>query len=146
MMALLASGPASAQESERYVMRRVTVAATGAAASSTTYDMRVTLGQAGPVGAVSRCGDGYQQTAGFWSLLGDQPVPNLLFVARDGGNQGGLVLTWSGSASQYDLFRSADPTAVLEPGSYVRTVRACSSIDLPPASPRLFYQVVPSGP
>jgi len=138
--------PAAAQESGSFVMSRVTLAATGAVASSPRFDMRSTLGQAVPVGAVSRCNDGYHQTAGFWSVLGDQPVPTLLFVASDVANPGGVILTWTGSAPQFDLYRATTAPTLLDPGNFTHTVFGCTTADLPPVAPRIFYQVVPSGP
>jgi len=138
--------PVRAQESVNFVMGRVTLAATGAVVSSPTFDMRITFGQAVPVGAVSRCNDGYHQTAGFWSVLGDQPAPTLLMVATDGGTPGGVILNWSGSAAQFDLYRSTTASTILDPASYERSVFGCTTADLPPVTPRIYYQVVPTGP
>jgi len=143
---LASTRPARAQESDHFVMTRVTLAATGAVASSPTFDMRVSLGQAVPVGAVSRCNDGYHQTAGFWSLLGDQPVPTLLMVRNDPMNPGGVILDWTGSASQFDLYSSTTAPTLLDPGSFARSVFGCTTADRPPVTPRIYYQIVPSGP
>jgi len=143
---LASTRPARAQESDHFVMTRVTLAATGAVASSSTFDMRVSLGQAVPVGAVSRCNDGYHQSAGFWSVLGDQPVPTLLLVGRDPANPGGVILNWTGSAAQFDLYRSNTAPTLLDPGSFTRSILGCTTADLPPVTPRIYYQVVPSGP
>jgi hypothetical protein len=139
-------GPASAQESASFVMKRVTLAATGAVAASPSFEMRLTLGQAGPVGAVSRCNDGFHQSAGFWSVLGDRPVPMVLLVSKDPGNPGGVILSWSGSAPQFDLYRSSAAGTLLDPGSFVGSVFGCTTADLPPDTPRTYYQVVPTGP
>lgn len=143
---LASTRSARAQESGHFVMSRVTLAATGAVASSPTFDMRVSFGQAVPVGAVSRCNDGYHQSAGFWSVLGDQPVPTLLLVTRDPANPGGVILNWTGSASQFDLYRSSTAPSLLNPGNLARSVFGCTMADLPPVTPRIYYQVVPSGP
>ena len=145
-LVLASVGPASAQESASFVMGRVTFAATGAVAASPNFDMRVTLGQAVPVGAVSRCNDGYHQSAGFWSILGDQPVPTLLLLAKDPANPGGVILSWTGSASQFDLYRSISAGSVLDPGNFFGSVFDCTTADLPPVSPRVYYRVVPSWP
>jgi len=145
-MLLASPRPARAQESVAFIMGRVTLAATGAVASSPTFDMRVTFGQAVPVGAVSRCNDGYHQTAGFWSLLGDQPVPTLLMVTKDQAIPGGVILNWTGSAAQFDLYRSTTAPTLLDPASFARSIFGCTTADLPPVTPRIYYQVVPSGP
>lgn len=145
-LALAPARPAPAQESQHYVMGRVTLSATGALASSPRFDTRVTLGQTVPVGSVSRCNDGYLQSAGFWSVLGDQPVPLMLFVTNDTANPGGVILTWTGSASQFDLYRSNAAASNLDPGNLTRTVYSCTTADMPPAVPRIYYQVVPAGP
>lgn len=138
-------GPAPAQESASFVMGRVTLAATGTVSASPSFVMRLTLGQAGPVGAVSRCNDGYHQSAGFWSVLGDRPVPTLLLVTKDPGNPGGVFLNWTGSASQFDLYRSSAAGSLLDPESLVGSVFGCTRADLPPDTPRTYYQVIPSG-
>jgi len=127
-------------------MTRVTLASTGSTAASPSFEMRVTLGQAVPVGAVSRCNDGFHQSAGFWSVLGDLPVPTVLLVARDPAAPGGVILSWSGSASQFDLYRSGIAGSVLDPGNFVTSTFACTTADLPPEIPRTYYQIVPSAP
>jgi hypothetical protein len=108
--------------------------------------MRATFGQAVPVGAVSRCNDGYHESAGFWSVLRDQPVPTLLLVAKDPLNPGGVILSWTGSASQFDVYRSTVPASVLDPGNFAVSDFDCTTADLPPTAPRTYYLVVPSGP
>src|SRR5262249_501900 len=122
------------------------LSATGAPASSPHFDMRVTYGQTVPVGAVSQCNDGYLQTAGFWSVLGDQPVPLMLFVDYDTANPEGVILTWTGSSSQFDIYRSSAASSILDPGNLTTTAYACTTADLPPAARCNFYQVVPAGP
>ena len=145
-MLLAAVRPVCAQESPSFVMTRVTLAATGSTAASPSFEMRVTLGQAVPVGAVSRCNDGYHQSAGFWSVLGDLPVPTFLLVDKDPENPGGVILSWSGSASQFDLYRASAAPSVLDPINFVVSAFGCAISDLPPSTPRTYYQVVPSGP
>ena len=146
LLLLAWAGAASAQESASFVMTRVTLAATGSTAASPSFEMRVTLGQAVPVGAVSRCNDGYHQSAGFWSVLGDLPVPTLLLVNKDPGDPSGVVLSWTGTASQFDLYRSSAAVSVLDPINFVVSAFGCAISDFPPNTPRTYYQVVPSGP
>jgi hypothetical protein len=73
-------------------------------------------------------------------------VPNLLLVAKDPGHPGGAILSWTGSASQFDVYRSTAADSVLEPGSFVGSTFGCTTADLPPAAPRTYYLVVPAGP
>jgi len=146
VIVLASTGPVRAQESDHFVMTRVTLSATGAVASSPRFGMRVSLGQAVPVGAVSRCNDGYHQSAGFWSVLGNQPVPIVLTLAKDAANPGGVILNWTGSASQFDLYSSTSAPTLLDPGSFARSIFGCTTADLPPVSPSIYYQIVPSGP
>lgn len=143
-VSLLSGAPVYAQQSPSFLMQRVTLAVTGAVAASTSFSTRVTFGQTVPVGAASRCHDGYHQTAGFWSILGDQPVPATLVVAKDPGNLGGVILSWSGSASQYDVYRSSLATSVLDPGNFVSSSFDCTKPDLPPVTPSTYYLVAPA--
>ena len=143
---LAATSLVLAQESPSYVMSRVTLVGTAGVASSSRFDIQATLAQAVPVGAVSRCNDGFHQSAGIWSVLGEQPVPTILFVTTDTVNPGGVILTWTGSASQFDLYRSTTASSIVSPGNLMRTLYSCTTADLPPAAPRIYYQIDPSGP
>jgi len=145
-LALVAEGEAFAQESASFVMSRVTLSATGAVSSSAHFDTRVTFGQEVPVGAASICNDGYHQSAGFWSLLGDQPVPTLLVATADAMTPGGVILSWTGSATEFDVYRADAPDSVVDPMNLSQTVFVCTTSDSPSFEPIIYYMVAPGGP
>jgi len=59
-----------------------------------------TFGQAGPVGAASS--EGYRVDGGYWSFAGHAAVPVLLAAGK--GDADAVVLSWSGTAPEYQLF------------------------------------------
>src|SRR5215831_11834539 len=78
---LFAASPAAAQESPSYVMNRITLTGGSQTLDSPSFEATVTIGQEGPAGAASVCNASWTDSLGFWSLLGDLPVPVVLTVA-----------------------------------------------------------------
>jgi hypothetical protein len=138
-----AGGPSAfGQESDSFVMERITVASTADRAFSASYEMALTFAQEGPVGSVSVCNAGPRQTAGYWSLLGDTPTPVFLDVSRDPGDPSAVALSWSGSAGVFEVFRAAAPHTVATPPNSLTLTPSCGVSDAPPAGNRITYYVV----
>ena len=94
------------------------------------------------MGSVSFCNQGPLLTAGFWSLLGDTPVPVFLDVSLDPGSSSKVQLSWSGSASIFEVFRAAAPHAVPTPDNTLMLTSTCGAADSPPESNVITYSVI----
>jgi hypothetical protein len=142
ILALIRVSPAAAQESPSYVMQRITLAAGSQTLSSASFDATATVGQEGPVGAASVCNASWTSSVGFWSLLGDLPVPVVLTVAPHPSDPQAVVLSWSGNAPQFQVYRGFTPASLVSPGNLEQTVNVCSADDpnVGPISP-LYYDV-----
>ncbi len=127
------------QESPSYVMERVTVASGAASTSSTTFDMLLTFGEEGPTGSASFCNGGFHASLGFWSVLGESPAPSLLQVEHNAADPEAVDLTWSGSASLFDVLRSEIPAQIQDPPSLQFSTTLCEATDAPPTNPDLLY-------
>ena len=137
---------ASAQQSASFRVDRVTLAAGAGPISSASYVTTITIAQEGPVGSVSRCNDGFLQSTGFWSVLGESPVPVWLLVDKDDSDPPEVELTWSGSSSLFTLYRSGVAESLIDPLNVLLTTPECAVTDAPPAAPITFYLVSPTGP
>ena len=133
------------QESDSFVMERVTFGSTADRASSTSFEMVASAGQEGPIGSVSVCNNGPLQTAGFWSMLGDTRVPILLDVSLDPLDPSTVTLRWSGSAGVFEVFRAGAPHTVPTPANSLILTPSCAASDTPPdGSSITYYLVVPA--
>ena len=104
----------------------------------------MTFGQTGPSGAASFCNGGFVSGLGFWSVLGESPVENVLALAAD--RTGDVDLRWSGSASRFEVYRGTSASTILDPGNLFVTTTSCSAADSdPPAARIVFYNVIPAG-
>jgi len=142
---LYLSPAALSQKSPSYVMERVTVTSSAASTSSVTFDMLLTFGEEGPTGSASFCNGGFQSSLGFWSVLGESPAPSLLMVDHNGGDPQAVDLTWSGSASSFDVLRSEVAPQIQDPLSLQFSTTQCEATDAPPTTPNLlFYRIRPA--
>ena len=139
-------GPGLAQESANYVMERITIAAAAQQSSSPSFDMNVTFGQEGPGGSASSCNQSFVQNTGFWSIQGYSPVPVVLRAARSVVDPSDVDLTWTGSTSSFEVYRSAFPNDVLDPLNLATITPECAVTDSPPTVTIVYYLVVPIGP
>ncbi len=138
---------AAAQESASFRMERVALAASVGEATGPTRGTRVSLAEPLAVGGMaSVCGAAWVHTAGALSALAAGPVPIRLTVDRPSTDPLQVALSWSGTASAFDVRRAFDASTIAGPGSVAETVGACSTVDpAPAASDLIFYLVVPAG-
>ena len=134
-----------AQESTSYRMDRITLASTANSVSSASYAMTVTFAQEGPVGSSSRCNDSFLQSTGYWSILGETPVPVFLLIDKNDVDAELPDLIWTGSASEFTVYRSEMRDDVVDPMHDVITTPLCAATDASPPSPIAYYLVVPTG-
>lgn len=138
---------AAAQESASFRMERIALAASAGEATGPTWGTRVSLAEPLAVGGMaSVCGAAWVHTAGALSALAAGPVPIRLTVDRPSTDPLQVALSWSGTASAFDVRRVFDAATIADPGSVAETVGACSTVDpAPAASDLIFYLVVPAG-
>jgi hypothetical protein len=136
---------ASAQESASFRLDRISFAAVAGPVSSAHYATTITIAQEGPVGSLSRCNDGFLQNTGFWSILGESPVPVWLRVGKNGVDPAQVDLGWSGSSSQFSVYRAEFADSLAEPYNILTTIPDCALTDAPPSAPITFYLVLPTG-
>ena len=136
--------PASAQQSESSSMDRIVLTAVGNTASSSNFETTVVIGQDSPSGASSFCNSGFVNSLGFWSVLGDLPVPIQLHLDKSDGDPSVVDLSWSGADDVFQLFRSASPVNLVDsPENLYLETSLCDAIDdRASASNLLFYLVV----
>jgi hypothetical protein len=136
---------AQAQESASFRLDRITFAAGAGPVSSASYTTTITFAQEGPVGSISRCNDGFLQSTGFWSVLGETPVPVWLNVDKNAVDPTQVDLGWSGSSSQFSVYRAEFADSLLEPINLILTTSDCAVTDAPPPASITFYLVSPTG-
>ena len=145
---LIASSSAAwAQQSTNFSMDRISVAAVGTTASSTNFETTVVAGQDSPSGASSSCNLGFTNSLGFWSVLGDLPVPIELHLDKNDSDPSVVELSWSGADDVFYLLRSDSPVNLVEnppeENLYLETLLCDAIDDQASASDLLFYLVVP---
>ncbi len=145
MVCAMATLCVPAQESTGYVMDRVTITSTADVALSASFQVAVTFGQQGPVGSVSICNAGAFQSTGFWSIIGDPPVPIFLDVLKDMVDPSSVDLSWTGAAPLFEIFRGEMADSVPAPANSVLTTSLCVGSDSPPAGAIFYYLVLPAG-
>jgi hypothetical protein len=134
-----------AQESASYRLDRVTFASGVGSVFSANYATTITIAQEGPAGSVSRCNDGFLQATGFWSILGESPAPVWLNLGKNGLDPTQVDLDWSGSSSQFSVYRAEFADSLSEPYNILITTPDCALTDAPPSAPITFYLVLPTG-
>lgn len=145
ILALVAATHADAQSSTNFRMDRVTVTSGAETVSSLNYSIAITYAQEGPVGSISRCNDSFLQSTGFWSILGETPVPVQLHIGRDGTDRTLPALTWSGSSSEFTLYRATMPQGVVDPPNETLVTSSCAAVDTPPLASVVYYVVEATG-
>jgi len=133
------------QSSASFRMDRVTVASAAEPSSSANFALTLTFAQESPVGSISRCNDSFLQSTGFWSVLGETPVPVMLHVNRDASDASLPLLTWSGSSSEFTLYRAVLAQGVVDPINEALVTNACTAVDTPPPATVTYYVVEPTG-
>jgi len=144
VLLICAPGPATAQQSARFVVERITLAsATGAPASARFVSVAV-VAQSEVSGAASRCNDGFASAFGFWSVAGRPRVPLRLRLVADAVDTSSVGLEWTGSNPDFGVFRSISPQDVTDPANLLLQTPACQHTDIEAAGPGiLFYKVQP---
>jgi hypothetical protein len=136
--------PASPPEATTYVIDHLIFGSGAARVSSTRFEAAMTFGQSGPSGAASFCNAGFVSGLGFWSVLGESPVENVLTLAGD--RTGDVDLRWSGSAPRFEVYRGTAAATIFDPANLLVTTTSCSAADADPPNTRIvFYNVIPAG-
>ena len=139
-----ASPMSLAQQSESFIMDRVSIVAVGSAASSASHETVVTVGQVSLAGASSFCNRGFVNSVGFWSVLGDLPVPTQLQVDKNDADPSTVELLWTGTNETFELFRSTSPANVAQSMNLHLATSLCEASDTDTTmSGIVFYKVVP---
>ena len=145
LVGAVAVAPVCAQESPSYLMERFTLAVGAATASSATFDNSIVFAQAAPSGAQSRCNVGFQNSLGFWSILGDVPVPIRLELLPGATVPEDVALSWTGAAREFQIFRAFAPDDVTNPNNLLVETADCAAQDATPTTASIvFYQVIPT--
>jgi hypothetical protein len=145
LLALFVVASTPAQESSNFKLERLTLAATSGPATSANYATTITFAQEGPSGSLSRCNDGFLQSTGFWSVLGESPVPARLMLGRNIVDRTHPDLMWSGSSSEFTLYRATVPMSLIDPLNEFLVTSSCATTDVPPPAATTFYLVSPTG-
>ena len=88
---------------------------------------------------------GYQQSFGFWSVLGDLPVPIRLQVDKSVQAPLTVELEWSGATERFELYRAFAPQDLVVPQNLALVTSQCvASDENASASDIIYYSVVPS--
>ena len=144
-LAIFMATSTSAQESANFKLERMTLAATSGPATSANYATTITFAQEGPAGSLSRCNDGFLQSTGFWSVLGESPVPVRLTLGRNAADRTHPDLVWSGSSSEFTVYRATVPMSIIDPFNELVVTSLCATTDAPPPAATTFYLVSPTG-
>ena len=142
---LLPAAPLPAQSSSAsFTLNGSTTNDGGDACVSSGYRLTASLGQESTIGTSSS--PRFVLQSGFWSFVGSGLVPVILTVDPAGsGTPGNLDLAWSGNNAPYDLYESADCTAVF--GGYLDQSASNDYLDVTPLPDALVcYRVLPTAP
>ncbi len=134
--------PLVGQQSPNFSMDRISVVATSNASASVNFETAVVIGQDSPSGASSFCSEGFVNSTGFWSVLGDLPVPTILEVGKDSADQNVAELSWSGTEDVFQLYSSNLSTNIFDPANLTIETATCSAEDSQSAA-LIFYSVIP---
>ena len=72
-------------------------------------------------------------------------MPVWLNVDKNDVDPTQVDLGWSGSSSQFSLYRAAFAASLVEPYNLLMTTSDCAVTDAPPSAPITFYLVRPTG-
>ncbi len=135
-----------AQTSTSFKMR-VSATAVGqtVSAASNNYQTTVVLGQESLAGALSFCNGGYRTSLGFWSVVGDLPVPIQLLVDKDPADSEMVDLSWSGADDGFEVYRATSPEDVVDPANLDSLSSSCAASDATHGADILFYRITPQG-
>ncbi len=133
------------QESSNYTIHNLTVVSAAGGANSGRFEAVMTFAAATPAGSASFCNTGFGASLGFWSTVGDPPVPNSLFVRMNEEDRTQTVLSWSGSAERFDLYRGKSPATVTDSQNLFATTTNCFAFDSDPMDgPIVYYNLIPA--
>ncbi len=142
--ACLGAATAAAAESQSYVADRISVVAGAGTCSSFTFDHSMVVSPVAPAGHSAACGASSVAHFGFWSVLGTPDMPTSLALERGALDRAAVDLSWTGSATAYQVYRSDLPAAVLDPANLLAETSSCTESDpAPPPAGVLYYRVVP---
>ena len=143
----VAAGAVRAQESTSFRIERVTASASAGFAESINFETRIVVSQNSPSGGMaSECGNGWIQTAGFFSVLASGPVPIWLTVDRASLDPLEIGLSWTGINNTFEVRRSFDPQTINDPSSLQEVVGTCATADPLPTENNLIYYLVAAEP
>ena len=144
LMAIASVSLAQVPESMNFKMDRFSVAAIAQTATGpTTYGTTVVVGQDSAVGATSACNNGFRTSVGYWSHLGDLPVPIQLQAGKSAGT---MELYWSGGDSAFEVYRAPSSSNLVSPGNLYEITSSCTTTDSLAQAPAVhFYLVIPAG-
>jgi hypothetical protein len=111
-------------------LKRLTMAGVADRISSVSYAMNVT---STPVaGSSGVCPAGKSGSLGFWSFKAPVDVPEILRVGKTPGGGDGqynVELTWTGRSTQFAIYRSNSPIALVGSGNLWLTTSLCYETD-----------------
>ena len=142
LLAALAAGAAAAQQSETFSMERVTVTNAASPVGSSGYKGSLLLSQGTPAGAASFCNNGFVASFGYWSVMGDLPVPIVLRFERDPIRSHATRLKWTGADDEFQIYRSTDPQDVISAPHLNAEVATCEMGDADVPAALFFYKIV----
>ena len=125
-----------------YVMTRMTTGAGAATMASSGYQTTLLVAQASPQGAGSACNSGSIDSFGFWSVLGDLPVPIILRVQRNGADPDAIDLAWTGTDSDFQVCRDVTPQNICA-HPYAFTTDCHYTDPGATAADAVFYSIIP---
>ena len=145
LVGVVAVVPVGAQESPNFRIERITVASGTATVTSANFDNSIVIAPAGPSGAGSRCNVGSQNSLGFWSILGDVPVPIRLELRPGATVPEDVTLSWTGAAGEFQVFRAFAPDDVTNLNNLLAETPQCAAQDTTAtAASIVYYQVIPT--
>ena len=144
LLVVILQSPAVAQESSTFVMERISVAVGATKSTSASFENTAVVAQESPSGANSFCNTGFVNSLGYWSVLGDLPVPIRLTVGINELDPGSLDLSWTGVDDVFQVYRAFTPEDILNPANLYQETMVCAAMDNNAfQSDIIFYKVVP---
>jgi hypothetical protein len=78
-------------------------------------------------------------------VLGESPVPVWLVLSRNAVDRTQPDLRWSGSSSEFTLYRATFPMSIIDPLNELLVTSLCATTDALPPAATTFYLVSPTG-
>lgn len=125
---------------------RVGAAAGAGVMTSGDFDARAVISQGTPIGASSICNSGVQASLGFWSVLGDLPVPIVLYARHNPSDPTHVDLRWTGADGGFQVFRAFAPQNVAVPANLDLNTSLCAATDTRGPEAGLVYYMVTRKP